>query len=216
MGSGAAVTVALVRAFSAFLGSPLPDERVSLLTYDVEKIHHGTPSGIDNTVITYALPVYFVRGERIQMLRLPSPFTVLIADTGIACSTAAVVGDVRRAWLDDPARYEALFDAIGRLSQAARQVIENGQTSALGAIMNDNHALLQAIGVSSPELDRLVQTACSAGASGAKLSGAGRGGNVIAFVTQESAPLVSQALQAAGANRVIQTTIQEPSSAYDS
>ncbi|MFQ5615374.1 MAG: mevalonate kinase [Anaerolineales bacterium] len=62
LGSGAAVSAAVIRAFSAFLGRVLPDEDVSVLAYQVEKIHHGTPSGIDNTVVVYARPVYFIRG----------------------------------------------------------------------------------------------------------------------------------------------------------
>ena len=61
LGSGAAVSVAVIRALSGFLGNPLPDEQVSALAFEVEKIHHGTPSGIDNTVVTYAQPVYFVQ-----------------------------------------------------------------------------------------------------------------------------------------------------------
>ncbi len=74
MGSGAAVSVAIMRALSAFLGHPLPDESVSRLAFEVEKIHHGTPSGIDNAVITYARPVYFVKGKPVETLQVGRPF----------------------------------------------------------------------------------------------------------------------------------------------
>lgn len=213
MGSGAAVSVALIRAFSKFLGHPLSNERVSAIAYEVEKLHHGTPSGIDNTVITYARPIYYVRGQPIRLLRLPRPLHLVIADTGIASSTAAVVGEVRRRWSEEPERFETLFDAIGDLSQAARQAIEAGHPNRLGELMNENHSLLAQVGVSCPELDALVQTARRSGALGAKLSGAGRGGNMVALATEPEAERIAQVLMDNGAARVLISTVREPRSA---
>jgi mevalonate kinase len=207
LGSGAAVSVALIRALSAFLGHPLSDEQVSALAFEVEKLHHGTPSGIDNTVITYARPVYFVRGQPIDILRVAKPFTIVIGDTGISSPTAIAVGDVHRLWQKDPARYEALFDAAGRIARQARQVIEAGHPEELGELMDATHTLLQQMGVSSPELDHLVAAARQAGALGAKLSGAGRGGNMIALVLPANAGRVAEALSNAGAVRTITTQI---------
>lgn len=214
LGSGAAVSVALFRALSAFLGHPLADEQVSALAFEVEKLHHGTPSGIDNTVITYGRPVFFQReiegqGSRnkIELLRVPRPFTILIADTGIPSPTAIAVGEVRRAWQAEPERYESFFQRIGEISREARAAIENGQPEASGVLMDENHALLREIGVSSAALDRLVQAARSAGALGAKLSGGGRGGNMISLIDPPSASQVSQALIEAGATRTLLTTI---------
>ncbi len=217
LGSGAAVSVAIIRAFSAFLGHPLPEERVCALAYEVEKRHHGTPSGIDNTVITYAMPVYFMRGQPIETFRVARPFTLVIGDTGIASPTSQSVGDLRKAWQADPAPYERLFDAAGAIAQSARQVIENGRPEELGDLMDRNHALLQQMGVSCPALDRLVEAARLAGAAGAKLSGGGRGGNMIALVREDdrleggpsvgSPAEISQALQQAGAVRTLVTRI---------
>lgn len=203
LGSGAAVSVALIRALSAFLGQPLTDQQVSALAFEVEKLHHGTPSGIDNTVITFAMPVYFVRGQPIETLRVRRPFTIVIGDTGVSSPTAVAVGDVRRAWQQAPSQYEALFDAAGKLARQAREAIEGGQPEALGALMDANHTILQEMGVSSPELDRLVSAARGSGALGAKLSGGGRGGNMIALASPENAPAIARALQAAGAARTI-------------
>lgn len=208
LGSGAAVSVATIRAFSTFLGHPLADVRVSALAYEVEKLHHGTPSGIDNTVVTYALPVFFQRDQPIEILQLPVPFTVVVGDTGIQCPTAISVGDVRRAWQAETAHYEALFDAVGEIVRQARVMIEDGVPEGLGELMNTNHIYLQQIGVSAPELDRLVQVAREAGASGAKISGGGRGGNMIALATPESAPTVAYALREAGAVRTIVTRVE--------
>jgi mevalonate kinase len=207
LGSGAAVSVALIRALSAFLGRPLSDEQVSALAFEVEKLHHGTPSGIDNSVITYARTVYFVRGQPIKVLRVPKPFTIVVGDTGISSPTAIAVGDVRRLWQHAPSHYEALFDAAGQIAQQARQAIEAGHPEKLGALMDSNHALLQQMGVSSLELDHLVAAARQAGALGAKLSGAGRGGNMIALVKSANAARVTEALSKAGAVRTIATQI---------
>ena len=208
LGSGAAVSVAILRALSAFLGRPLSDEQVSALAFEVEKLHHGTPSGIDNTVITYAMPVYFVRGQPIQTLHVAQPFTIVIGDTGIPSPTAIAVGDVRRLWEEKPAHYEALFDSAGQIARQARQAIQSGQPETLGALMDANHNLLQEMGVSSPELDRLVTTARANGALGAKLSGGGRGGNMIALASPETAPVIVGALSAAGASRTIVTAVR--------
>ncbi len=210
LGSGAAVSVAIIRAVANFAGGALPDETVSALAYQVDRLYHGTPSGIDNTVITYARPVYFVRGQPIQMLRLPMPFTIVIGDTGVQSPTSAAVGDVRSAWQADSRRFEGLFDEVGRIAQAARQAIEAGRPQELGELMDENHALLYDMGVSSPELEQLVWAARVAGAQGAKLCGGGRGGNMIALVDESAAQTVAQQLAQNGAVRTIITTIQSP------
>lgn len=207
LGSGAAVSVALIRALSAHLLQPLADEQVSALAYETEKLHHGTPSGIDNTVITYAQPVYFVRGESIRTFRVARPFTLVIADTGISALTRESVGDVRKLWEADPGQWESVFDQVGEIVVAARSAIEGGTWPALGPLMDANHALLQQMTVSSPELDRLVLAAKRSGALGAKLSGGGRGGNMIALVEPQSAESVASALRAAGARHTIITTV---------
>ena len=207
LGSGAAASVAILRALSAFLGKPLPDSQVCELAFQVEKIYHGHPSGIDNTVITYAKPIFFVREQPIQFLHVQDPFTLVIGDTGVQSSTAQVVGDVRQAWSANPAAYEKLFAEIGSIALLGSQAIQAGDIQALGPLLNRNQALLQALAVSSPELDRLVQAARDAGASGAKLCGGGRGGNMIALVSPAAAEDVAAAIRAAGARRTIITTI---------
>lgn len=207
MGSGAAVSVAVIRAVAASLGRPLPDEIVSALAYEVEKLYHGTPSGVDNTVITYAKPVYFVRGQPVQTFQALQPFKIVIGDTGIKSPTVIAVGDLRRLWQENSQRYEPIFDRVGELARLARQAIESGQPWVIGPLMNENHLLLQQMGVSSPELDELVRAARQAGALGAKLSGGGRGGNMIALVSDETDQKVVEALLAASAVRTITTVI---------
>jgi mevalonate kinase len=207
LGSGAAVTVALTRALAIHLGHSMSDEEVNAFTYEIEKIHHGTPSGIDNTVITYARPVYFVKGQPMETFKAGEPFTMVIADTGIPAPTRESVADVRTLWESDPKHWENVFAEVGDISFAARRVIEEGWIKMLGALMDENHTLLQQLTVSSPELDRLIEVAREAGALGAKLSGGGRGGNMIALVEPEKAEAVSLSLKEAGAKHTIITQV---------
>ncbi len=207
LGSGAAVSTALVRALAGFLGHALDPAEVSTLVFEVEKIHHGTPSGIDNTVVAYEQPVYFVREHPIERLAVSEPFTLLIGDTGTRSPTRRVVEHVRQAWKRNPARYDALFDQMGDITDEARQAIETGDVDTLGPLMDENHELLIELGVSSPKLDDLVETARLTGAIGAKLSGAGQGGNMIALVEDDVAEEVAEALREAGAVQVICTEV---------
>lgn len=207
LGSGAAIATAIARALLAAFQADLADERLSALVYEVEKLHHGTPSGIDNTVVVYEQPVWFRRGQAPEPFAVGAPLPLLIADTGIASPTRVTVGDVGAAWQANPARYEALFDRIGDITRQARASIECGDLEALGALMNRNQRYLAELDVSSPALESLCEAAGAAGALGAKLSGGGRGGNMIALVTPSARSETLLALKQAGAKRVLATTI---------
>lgn len=207
LGSGAALGTALVRAIFRQVGAPLDPAQISALVYESERLYHGTPSGIDNTVIAYGMPVWFVKGQAPATFQAGAPLTLAIADSGIAAPTKETVGDVRRGWQADPARYEDWFDEIGALVQAARQAIEAGDLVTLGALFTQNQAVLAQLGVSSPPLERLIAAAGAAGAYGAKLSGGGRGGNMIALIDPAQATMMTDALLAAGARTVIVTTV---------
>ena len=203
LGSGAALAAAVVRALSQHFGCQLTAVEVSELVYQTEVIYHGTPSGIDNTVIAYEQPVYFVKGQLIEVLDVGRPFWLAIGDTGIASPTRIAVGDVRQGWQQDPVRYEALFDGIGAIARRARQALVQGEIDTLGPLMNENQELLEALGVSSPELEALIRAARQAGALGAKLCGAGRGGNMIALVEAARTQAIATALRRAAAEGVI-------------
>ena len=207
LGSGAAVSVAIIRALSEFLGLAAPDEQVNKLAFESEKLYHGTPSGIDNTVITYAKPVYFIKRKPIKTFHVGAPFAIMIGGTGISAPTKESVSAVRKLWLGDKPRWERVFTRVGETVWNARQAIERGDTAELGRLMDANHALLQEMTVSCLELDLLVEAARKSGALGAKLSGGGRGGNMIALVEKENAPAVARALSTAGAKRTIYTQV---------
>jgi len=207
MGSGAAISVACLRALAAFIGAPLPVEQVSALAYEIEKLYHGTPSGIDNTVVAFGKPVYFVRRAPIEILSLGEPFTLVIGDTGVHSPTSGPVEAVRCAWMTNPFKFESLFDRVGEIARAARGILETCEPDRLGSLMNENHSLLVEMGVSSPELDRLVQVARAAGALGAKLSGGGWGGNMIALAEPGQTEQVAATLRSNGAVNTLVTRV---------
>ncbi|MCB9459809.1 MAG: mevalonate kinase [Anaerolineaceae bacterium] len=207
LGSGAAISTALLRAVSSAMDADLSDEIVNSLVFEVEKIHHGTPSGIDNTVIVYEQPIFYVRNQPIERLSIARSFKLIIGDTGQKALTHVAVGDVRKLMETDPESTGKRVKAIGKIAVAARQAIETGKITDLGVLMHKNHHLLQELTVSSPDLDQFVEAALSAGAIGAKMSGGGRGGNMIALVTDDCAEAVANALRQAGAVHVFETTV---------
>lgn len=207
LGSGAAVSAAIIRAICHQLNVNIDDATISQLIYECETLHHGTPSGIDNTVIAHGMPVWFIKGEPPVPFKQDKPFKIVIGDSGIMAPTKESVGDVRLGWLHEPEKYERLFDAIEHLVKEGRECIASGDLKLLGEIFDRNHTLLQQLSVSHPLLDVMVQAARDAGAFGAKLSGGGRGGNMIALVRNEEACAVKNTLMRTGANRVLVTTI---------
>lgn len=207
LGSSASLSISVIRALSEFIGHPLPVERVNALAFEAEEIHHGNPSGIDNTVIAYEKPVYFERGKPLQFISIGTSMHIIIASTGISTSTALAVAGVHDRWQKDPARYEALFTQIGSLSRQIRQYLSQGFTKPVGELLTRNHSLLQEMGVSCPELDQLVNVSLAAGALGAKLSGGGMGGNMLALVKEETSPTIEKALTSAGAKFCLKVTL---------
>lgn len=214
MGSGAAVGTVLVRALAALCGQELAPSEVSSLVYESERAFHGTPSGIDNTVIAFARPILFQRRDdgaaSIEPLTCSTSWTFVVGDTGVASPTREVVGDLARRRSQAPSAYEAPIAAIGALVEQMAQALHHDDGPAFGALLDANHGLLAELGVSSPELDALVAAARAAGAWGAKLSGAGWGGVMLALVAPQLAATVAQSLHAAGAVRTWITKL-EPS-----
>ncbi len=210
LGSSASVTVAILKAYSSFLGQPLPPDVVSDLAFKVEEIYHGSPSGIDNTVISHEKPIYYVKGHPAEFLSAPIKFSFLIGDTGISRKTADAVGMVRKAWEANPDDYNQIFHQIGEIVMAARAAMTQGDRILLGQLLITNQVHLSKMGLSAPKLDALIEVSLQAGALGAKLSGAGLGGNMIALVDENTSSTVEQALRSAGAFSVFHAHIGCP------
>jgi mevalonate kinase len=207
LGSGAAVSTAIVRLIALLSGRIISAADISAIVWEVERLYHGTPSGVDNTVIAWERPIWFVAGKKPRMLRVAKPAQLLIADSGIAGETKLAVGGVRQRWQEFPARYQALFEQMGALSVQGREALEEGDLPALGRAMTEDHHCLNHIGVSLAELDHLVDTALSSGALGAKLSGGGLGGHIIALTAPADENRITEKLLSAGAKSVFATSL---------
>lgn len=204
-GSGAAVGIAIFRALAAYENIHLTTAQLSELTFEIEKIHHGTPSGIDNTVIAYEQPVWYVKGKTCKPFDINKSFDLLIANSGIAAPTAVSVADVRNLFEQNPNQTQSCFDTIEMITHQAQVAFESGNASELGKLMTANHTALQALTVSSPRLDQMVNCALDAGAFGAKLSGGGRGGNIIILTDPITLPKIEASLETIGVHQFFAT-----------
>ena len=207
MGSSASLSVSIIRALSEFIGHPLAIDQVNQLAFEAEKIHHINPSGVDNTVITYQQPLYFIRGRSPEFLRIKEPCRFIMANSGISASTSQAVAGVRERWQRNTDAYERWFVEIGKITDKVRSSLANGDLLLMGKLLTQNHEYLQKIEVSCRELDELVAAALSAGALGAKLSGGGLGGNMLALCCPDTASSVKQALIQAGAVSTVELTL---------
>jgi mevalonate kinase len=183
IGASAASCTALARALSGEFSLGLSDEQINDLAYEGEKGYHGSPSGIDNTAATYGGLIWFVRGEPnvMERIKIKRPVEVVMADTGIVANTKAAVAGVRERRERYPEKYGKIFNEAKELAFMARKALEDYDLGAVGRLMDENHRQLQTIGVSCKELDFLVELARANGAYGAKMTGGGLGGNMVAL-----------------------------------
>jgi mevalonate kinase len=203
LGSGAAVSVALVRAFSDYLGCYLDNDAMNDLVYQAERYFHGNPSGIDNTVIIFEKSVFFVRNQARQLLEVHPSLVFMVIDTGVPASTVASVASVRAGYLLQSDGFEQFGQAASEVTLAALPLLSQGDSAPLGAVMVQAHGLLQAVGVSHVLVDRLVFCLLEEQALGVKVSGGGQGGNVVALVTEEVFENLSRLSRYAGASSTL-------------
>jgi len=183
MGGSAALAVAIIRALDIHYRLGLSDEEVNELAYQSEQIAHGKPSGIDNTLATYGKPLVFRMGNPplVEPLNIGAPLQIVVGRTRTEGLTAKTVQNVREARERQPKLYEKIFDDIDALVLQAVAAVQANDIQTLGELMNVCQGLLNALQVSTPEIERLIGIARRAGALGAKLTGGGGGGAVIAL-----------------------------------
>ena len=183
LGSSAAVAVAVIRAFNRFLDLDLDDERINSIAFACEKLAHGTPSGIDNSIAAIGAPMLFSNADRLQIeeLALQETPPIVIALSSQPGLTIEQVAGVRSRRERRRNHYDAIFDQIDALSRAGAAALQTADYEELGSLMNICHGLLNAIEVSTPEIESMVSLARSAGALGAKITGGGGGGSVVAL-----------------------------------
>ncbi len=199
LGSSAALSVALVRALADFAGLKPAADAVRRHASRVEDVFHGTASGADVATSWDGHIIWFERGDppRIERLRAREPFDLVIALSGEVRSTAGPVGRLRQRHGARPDLYGKFFRLAGDLVRAGRGALEEGDWQTLGALMDTAQGLLNGFGVSTPTLERMIAAARGAGALGAKLSGAGGGGAIIALAPERASDVVD-ALRAGG------------------
>ncbi|MDX1481554.1 MAG: hydroxymethylglutaryl-CoA reductase, degradative [Woeseiaceae bacterium] len=182
LGASAAFAVALIRAMDRLYDKNLADDDVDALAFECEKLAHGTPSGIDNALATYGRPILYCRESEPAATSLQlAPPPIVIASSGSAGSTRRQVERVRARRESQRAQVDPIFDRMDALTQEGLNALRAGDLNGLGELMNICHGLLNALGVSTPDLERMVALARDAGASGAKLTGAGGGGSIVAL-----------------------------------
>lgn len=198
LGSSAAMAVATARALAEHAGIALADDALFEAAMASERVFHGTPSGLDHTVAMRGGLTRFVRRAGgapplVEPVTVGAPLRLVVAQAAPGADTGAMVAGVAERREHD-AEVAAAIEAIGQLTERAIRAVGDGDSDALADAMNENHTLLQRIGVSTSALDAAVVAARAAGAAAAKLTGAGGGGCVVALVDDASAQAVVDAL----------------------
>ena len=183
LGSSAAFAVAIIRALDQHFSIGLDNGQIDGLAFDCEKLAHGTPSGIDNNLATYGEPVLYSRSSttRTRPIALREPPPIVVASSGIRGITKEQVAGVRARYEHNSRLYSTLFDEIDEISMAGAVALRDADWKTLGALMNVCHGLLNALEVSIPALESMIHVAREHGAAGAKLTGSGGGGSIVAL-----------------------------------
>jgi len=207
LGSSAAFAVAVVRALSAHAKHTLSDEALDAAAHEVERLFHGTPSGLDAYLARSGELGLYVRGKGLKPVAC-APFKLVIASSGVQRSTETQVSRLAEKHGRVPA-CSHVFKAIGEIARDGARAIASGDLHALGELMNMNQGLLAALGVSHPALEAMIAYAKSEGALGAKLTGAGGGGCVIVLAPGNEAR-IAQALAPMAREVIIASLGGEP------
>lgn len=207
LGSSAATSAAVVRAVANLAGERLTATQTHALVQEAEHVAHGTSSGLDAHAVQSMTPLRFQQGKP-TTVKVADKYTFVIADTGTSGSTAAAVDGVSMLRDIQVRIVDRVVEDLANLTDDVVHALGLGDPIRVGQSMHEAHSLLAYLGVSSPALDALVAAALEAGAYGAKLTGSGLGGCVLAVVPdQEQAGDVAAAMTAVGATRTWTTTL---------
>lgn len=187
LGSSASTTVAIISSVSGSQGVKLDRKEIFKLAFIPERFLHGKPSGVDQATCIHGGTIQFKKPLNIERVKVKNDPVLLLCDTGVHHRTKALVGSVLRQSRANKEKFRGYVKQVSEISAGVRKALERGNDDDLGELMSLNHDLLQRIGVSHPSLDRLVGIAKSQGALGAKLTGAGGGGCIIAVCPSLSA-----------------------------
>ncbi|MBM7543089.1 mevalonate kinase [Amphibacillus cookii] len=200
LGSSAAIAVALVRSLYAFFNQKLSRETLMRFVDLAETYAHGTPSGIDREATSRQHPIWFKKHQQVELVSISRPLHLVVADTGRIGDTHTAVTHVKDLYKKDYLQTRTRIEKLGTLTAYARQAIQNGDLKKLGKQLDLAQVELNALGVSDPGLNYYVEVSKHAGALGAKLTGGGRGGCILALAESiETAFYIERVLKNAGA-----------------
>jgi mevalonate kinase len=202
VGASAASCVSLVRALDATFELGLSIEEINHVGWEGEFAYHGIPSGIDNTASTYGgLLVYRVVDEEksFEHIEVERPFRIVLANSGVTADTSTLNGYVLGLKADDPDLFAKRCRSITEQSLAMREALEKYDLGTVGELMTANHSMLIDMGLSHDTLVELCDRAVGMGALGAKLTGGGRGGYMLALTPEaEVQELVASTFESDG------------------
>lgn len=200
MGSSAATSIAVIRAFYELFEEPLDRKTLLKMANIEESITHGSPSGIDTATSSSEDPIFFIKNQEVTPFKIDVPGYLVISDTGIMGQTGLAVSAVRHLFDEEPSKTRRLISDLGEAAAAAKTALQTGDLVGLGQLMTKAHAHLRTLGVSHPHLETLVKTAIEKNALGAKLTGSGIGGSIIALAKNlTDAQHIAEALSEVGA-----------------
>lgn len=199
LGSSAAAAGAVIRAILDYYAIEASEDQLFELTQEAENVAHGKASGLDAKATASARAVRFLCGE-FSNINIRLHACLVLADSGCKGQTRDTVEELRKKRDLNPHAVDAMLEQLGKIAISAQEDLELGQPLDIGFKMSCAHKILAQLGVSTPLLDELVSAACKSGALGAKLTGGGGGGCVIALAqSYEDAVKVAAALERAGA-----------------
>lgn len=208
LGSSASIAVALVAALNTFYKLNLTRETISEIAFEMEKIIHGTPSGIDNTTCTFGNLLFYQKGKH-RFLKVPLELNLLITYTNIEHNTKQAIEIVRKKKDDNPDDIEEIFKNFEKVILSGEKALQNGDAKEIGLLMSDNQALLDTIGISNDIINKIIDIALKHGAYGSKLTGAGLGGCVISIGSKKKLEKISKILSKKGYESFITTIDRE-------
>jgi len=198
LGSSAAIMVAVASAFSRLNSLGLRVEEIIRCSMVGEQHIHGNPSGIDPAICAHGGAILFKSGSPPKRLTLERSRSLILAYSGIDRSTRGQIGRVAKTKEKYPEFFSTLVEGVSDLSRAAADMLQEGDMKRLGGILALNHAILEAVGVSNETLDGMVNLLVSLGSYGAKLTGAGGGGSVLAVAPEAKEKRIVWELSARG------------------
>lgn len=203
LGSSASVAIAIIKSLFAYADQSCSNEQILQLANISETYAHGAPSGIDSLTITAPSPIWYRKQQPIDYIIPHGDFHFVVADTGLNADTKTAVDTVTHMIKTMPKKAHNAIERLGDITYQVRGALEKSSKQMLGFLLNEAQKELETIGVSSESLNRLINFARQEGALGAKLTGAGHGGCMIALAKNEThARLLSEKLKQFGAHAV--------------